>query len=198
MIRGLILTFAISILCSGCQSAGASHAHLRPVNDKEKVAVLGPSDILEINVYGEPELSGLYQVGMDGSIRLPLVGLVEVEGRTPESIRSIYEERLNEEYLNNAQVNVIVKKYNSRRVFVVGQVKSPGNYEYETRMTIVAAVARAGGTTRLADANKTILTRGQGLEQERIVIQLADITRGNSKDIELLPGDIIYVPEALF
>ena len=160
--------------------------------------MLGPSDILEINVYGEPELSGLYQVGMDGSIRLPLVGLVEVEGRTPESIRSIYEERLNEEYLNNAQVNVIVKKYNSRRVFVVGQVKSPGNYEYETRMTIVAAVARAGGTTRLADANKTILTRGQGLEQERIVIQLADITRGNSKDIELLPGDIIYVPEALF
>ena len=65
-------------------------------------------------------------------------------------------------------------------------------------MTIIGAISRAGGTTRIADANKTILTRGQGLEQERIVIQVGNIRRGNSSDIELLPGDIIYVPEALF
>ena len=198
MSRGYFFATLFLLLCTACQSGGASDAQLRPVNDKEKVAVLGPSDILEIKVYGEPELSGLHQVGADGTIRLPLVGIIEVEGRTPESIRRSYEDRLNDQYLNDAQVNVIVKKYNSRRVFVVGQVKAPGNYEYETRMTLVAAIARAGGTTRLADANRTILTRGQGLDQERIVIQLADITRGNSDDIELLPGDIIYVPEALF
>jgi polysaccharide biosynthesis/export protein len=192
----IYLIFMASSL--GCQTPGGAATELRAVKDSEKVAVLGPSDIIEIKVYGEPELSGLHQVAADGSIRLPLVGTLQVEGSTPESIRNNFEIRLNEKFLKDAQVNVVVKKYNSRRIYVVGQVKTPGNYEYETRMTVIGAVSRAGGTTRLANANQTILTRGQGLEQERIVIQLGDIRRGDATDIELLPGDIIYVPEALF
>ena len=119
----------VLIFIVACHTTGSQGSNLRTVQDHEKVAVLGPSDIIEIKVYGEPELSGLHQVSADGTIRLPLVGSLRVEGNTPENVRQSFEERLNEDFLKNAQVNVIVKKYNSRRVYVVGQVKTPGNYE---------------------------------------------------------------------
>jgi polysaccharide export outer membrane protein len=165
---------------------------------EERVAVLGPMDEVEVRVFGEPELSGSHQVSLDGALRLPLIGDVHVDGKAPDAVQREIEAAYNERYLKNAQVNVLVKKYNSRRVYVLGQVKNPGNYDFEERMTVIAAIARAGGVTRLADANRTLLTRGRGDEQKRMSVDVGDIQRGQAPDVEIIPGDIIFVPEALF
>jgi protein involved in polysaccharide export with SLBB domain len=166
--------------------------------DREKTRVLGPSDIIEVRVYGEDDLSGEHQVGVSGEVRLPLVGNVMVEGLTPDETQRAIEKAYNGTFLKDAQVSVLVKAYNSRRIYVLGQVKSPGNYEYEPRMTVIAAIARAGGASKLANANGTVITRGKDEEQTRLRAPVNDIQRGEAPDIELLPGDIVFVPESPF
>ena len=167
-------------------------------SDEERVAVLGPSDVVEVRVFGEPELSGAHQVTADGALRLPLVGSVEVDGLEPEQAQARIEEAYNARYLKNAQVSLIVKKYNSRRIYVLGQVKKPGNYEYAPRMTVIGAIAQAGGTSRLAAPNRTVITRGKGDAQKRMQIPVSDIQRGQAADVELAPGDTVFVPESMF
>lgn len=166
--------------------------------DREKTQVLGPSDVIEVRVYGEPELSGTHQVGAEGEVRLPLVGDVPVEGLTPDQTQVKIEEAYNGAYLKDAQVSVLVKEYNSRRIYVLGQVKKPGNYAYEPRMTVIGAIAVAGGASKLANGNATVITRGKGEEQVRLAAPVNDIQRGEAPDIELLPGDIVFVPESPF
>lgn len=161
-------------------------------------AVLGPGDVIEVRVFNEPDLSGLHQVSAEGSIRLPLVGNLEVAGLSPEQLTERVAAAYNASFLKNAQINVYVKEFNSRKVYVLGQVQKPGPFRYEERMTVIAAIAQAGGTTRLADANRTIITREREGTQVRISAEVADIGRGQAADVELLPGDIVFVPETLF
>lgn len=160
--------------------------------------VLGPNDVVEVRVFGEPDLSGVHQVGADGTLRLPLIGEVAVNGLEPNDAQLLIQTRYNEAYLKNAQVSLLVKKFNSRRVYVLGQVKNPGNYDYQEGMTVIAAIAEAGGATRLGDLNRTLVTRGNGDAQRKISIDVNDIQRGDKPDVELVPGDIVFVPESYF
>ncbi len=191
-ILGLLLTCGL-----GCGSTPSGPLVLE-AKDLEKTQVLGPNDVIEVRVYGEEDLSGTHQVGNEGEVRLPLVGDVVVGGLTPDEAQLEIERAYNGNFLKNAQVTVLVKEYNSRRVYVLGQVKKPGNYAYEPRMTVIAAIARAGGTERLADENSAVITRGKGEEQVRLAAPISDIQRGKAPDIELLPGDIVFVPESPF
>jgi protein involved in polysaccharide export with SLBB domain len=186
------------LIALGLVACATDQAAVIEATDAERVTVLGPSDLIEIRVYGEPELSGAHQISPEGTVRLALIGDIDVDGQTPDDAQRIIEQAYNEKYLKNAQVSLLVKKYNSRRIYVLGQVKSPGNYEFDERMTVIAAIAKAGGTTRLSDGNRAILTRGKGAEQKRMSISVTDIERGRASDVELLPGDIVYVPESMF
>jgi len=191
-------TFALALaaLCTvGCTT---DQAAVIEATDAERVTVLGASDIVEVRVYGEPELSGVHQISPEGTVRLPLIGDVDVDQKTPDDAQKMIEGAYNERYLRNAQVSLLVKKFNSRRIYVLGQVKAPGNYEFDERMTLIAAIAKAGGTTRLSDGTRAVLTRGRGIEQKRMSVNVNDIERGRAADVELLPGDIVYVPESLF
>lgn len=193
----VLLTSALLASFVACMTPTSGAVLDAPASD-EKVSVLGPSDLIEVRVFGEPELSGAHQVSPEGTVRMPLIGDVPVEGKTPDDVQHVIEEAYNAQYLKNAQVTVLVKKYNSRRIYVLGQVKNPGNYEFEERMTVIAAIAKAGGTTRLSDANRTVVSRGRGVEQKRMTVNVSDIQRGTAGDVELVPGDIVYVPESLF
>ncbi|MCP4501014.1 MAG: hypothetical protein GY822_13730 [Deltaproteobacteria bacterium] len=160
--------------------------------------MVGPGDILEIRVFREKELSGTFEVNGDGEIRLPLLDALVVNNLTSAEITEKVEAAYNEKYLKNAQVTVFVKDYNSRKIIVVGEVKKPGPVAYRVRMTIVEAVARAGGTTRLAAPSKTIIIREKNGERVRFLVDLNEVKRGDSADIVLYPGDIISVPVSPF
>ncbi len=190
-------TIAILAVLTG--AACASGPEPAPqVTAGELKPVLGPNDVVEVRVFGEPDLSGVHQVGADGTLRLPLIGEVAVNGLEPNDAQLLIQTRYNEAYLKNAQVSLLVKKFNSRRVYVLGQVKNPGNYDYQEGMTVIAAIAEAGGATRLGDLNRTLVTRGNGDAQRKISIDVNDIQRGDKPDVELVPGDIVFVPESYF
>lgn len=163
------------------------------------LAILGEGDIIEIRVFDEPELSGKHKIGSMGEVRLPLVGTTKLSGLTPEQAAAKISKSYGENYLKLAEVSVFVESFNSRKVYVLGQVKTPGPYPFEENMTVIGAVARAGGTSPTASSNSTVITRDSGEgEQTTITAKVADIGRGESKDVHLFPGDIIFVPESIF
>lgn len=167
--------------------------------DEQAKPTVGPGDVVEVRVFGEPELSGVYQVGIDGSVRMPLVGNVPVTGMTADEMTSTIEGRYNEKYLKNAQINVLVREFNSRKIYVLGAVGKPGAFAFSSRMTVLDAVLLAGGPSKVADPNATIITRrADSGELERMKVAVASIGSGTGEDVELKPGDIVYVPESIF
>ncbi len=184
-------------LVAGCATSPDAPTVLE-AKDREKTQILGPNDVIEVRVYGEQDLSGEHQVTAEGQVRLPLVGDISVDGLTPDEAQLAIEKAYNDAYLKSAQVTVLVKAYNSRRIYVLGEVKRPGNYPYEPRMTVIGAIALAGGAAKLANENGTVITRGKGEEQVRLSAPVNDIQQGEAPDVELLPGDIVFVPESPF
>lgn len=167
-----------------------------PVVAGDSRPILGSGDVIEVRVFGEDDLSGEHQVSSSGTIRLPLVGEMRVEGLTADDLTERIAAAYNAKYLKDAQVTVLVKKMISRQVFVLGQVKNPGPIPYEGRMTVIAAIARAGGITQLGDANRAVISREKEGKTKRMRASIADISRGNAPNVEVLPGDIIFVPES--
>lgn len=190
----------IGLFLQGCahQEPVESLVAIQVTSAEAPVTMLGAGDVLEIRIYNEPELSGIHQVGSDGTVRLPLLGPVVVQGLSPEEATEKITAAYNSEFLQNAQVSVFVKEFNSRKVYVLGQVKNPGPYPFDEKMTIIAAIAKAGGTTRLADPNRTVVTRDKEGNQMRLNAMVGDIGRGEAPDLSLMPGDIVFVPESLF
>ena len=110
----------------------------------ENVYRIGPFDVLDISVFQVPELTKSVQVADSGTINLPLVGEVHVAGRTPQQLEHDLTARLGAEYLQNPQVTVVVKEYNSQNVTISGAVKKPGVYPIRGRTTLLQMVALAG------------------------------------------------------
>jgi polysaccharide export outer membrane protein len=191
-----LIMAAVVLAPMGCRTAN-------PVEETEVLAddvrpVIGPGDVMSVNIFGEPDLSGEHHVSTDGTIRLPLVGNLPVVGLTADEANDRVAAAYNAQFLKNAQVSIFIKAFNSRRVYVLGAVKKPGPVAYTDYMTVLAAVSMAGGPSRIADANRSMLTREQDGEKLRLRVPVADIGKGTAQDIELKPGDIIFVPESLF
>ncbi len=160
-------------------------------------ATLGPDDVFEIRVYKEPDLSGIYRVDTDGFIVFPMLGKVKVEGMTPNKVSEYLEKHL-ANYLVNPYVSVYIKEFNSKKIFVFGQVGKPGTFRYEDNMTIIQAVTLAGGLTPRSASNRTIVTRIIEGKEYQVVVPVKDIGEGKKKNFLLIPGDIVFVPDALF
>lgn len=159
---------------------------------------LGPSDVFEVRVFQEPDLSGLYRVAADGSIDYPLCGRLAVGGRNAEEVAHALTDCLKGRYLKNPQVTVFLRELNSRKVFVFGEVGKPGTFPFEEGMSVVQAVALAGGFTRLAAKNSCTITRVLDGREQRIKVPVEDVVAGRAPNFALLPGDILYVPESVF
>jgi protein involved in polysaccharide export with SLBB domain len=192
------LVMLLATLVAGA-TCGLPPASDLPPPDLKTTEVLGPGDVVEIRIFNEPDLSGVHQVGDSGQVRLPLVGAVDVAGRTPDQLLVAITDAYNARYLKNAEVSLFVKERNSQKVFVLGQVGKPGPIAIETgKMTVIEAIARAGGTTKLADASRALLTREHDGKQFRVSVNVAAIGNGTAPDVELQPGDILFVPETIF
>ena len=149
------LAFAVG---SGCTASTPNP----PVETSSSVpSVLGPDDIIEVQVYLEKGLSGVYRIDVDGSLTYPLVGQIQVAGLTASEIALTLRNALSEGYLTNPQVAVFVKEFNSRKITIIGQIKKPGRYEFRDGMTLVEAIALAGGTTDSAILRVMQVTRRQ-------------------------------------
>jgi polysaccharide export outer membrane protein len=183
----------------GAATCGLPDTTALPEPDLQRTEVLGAGDVVEVRVFNEPDLSGTHQVSEGGSIRLPLVGTLRAAGLSPDELTTRIASAYNERFLKNAEVSLFVKERNSQKVFVLGQVAKPGAVAVSTgRMTVIEAIAAAGGTTKLADASRALLTREKDGKQVRVAVDVAAIGKGQAPDVELQPGDILFVPETLF
>ena len=101
-------------------------------------------------------------------------------------------------FMRDPQVTVVVREYNSKKVFVFGEVQKPGTFVFQDGMTIVQAVTLAGGFTRTASQNSTSVTRRVKGQEIKTKLHVQDIALGKAPNFTLEPGDIVYVPESLF
>jgi len=180
-------------------TCGLDEASTLPPADLERTEVLGVGDVVDVRIYGEAELSGTHQISEQGTIRLPLVGAILAAGLSPDELSASIAGAYNAQYLKRAEVSLFVKERNSQKVFVLGSVSKPGPVAIAgRRITVIEAIAQAGGTSKLADASRVVLTRENDGKQIRVAVDVAAIGRGQAPDIEMQPGDILFVPETLF
>ena len=142
-------------------------------------------------------MSGAYRVAGDGTIDFPLIGKTKVDGLTASTLSDELRLALSK-YLNNPSVSVFLKEYNSRKIFVFGQVRQPGTFAYEQGMNIVQAITLAGGFEKLADQDATSVTRVVEGREQRLKVSVKAIAEGRAQNFALAPGDIVFVPETLF
>jgi polysaccharide export outer membrane protein len=157
--------------------------------------VVQPGDLLQVSVWHEPDLTREVRVSPDGWITYPLVGEVQAEGATVESLRTALEEKLHK-YINEAVVNVSVKEPDGNRIYVLGKVNRPGVYPFTKSIDVVQALTLAGGTSKFASINDIkILRRVEG-EQQTYKFRYSDVERGKSleQNIVLRSGDVVVVP----
>jgi len=128
---------------------------------------IGPKDLLEINVFELPELNQTVRVTEDGSITIPLVGNVRIEGLTKDEVERKLATLLEQKYLKKARVSVFIKEYQSKRVAVIGAVEHPGMYELVGRLTLLQMISKAGGFTEKASNELFVLREGKGGMESR-------------------------------
>ena len=175
------------------------YAHLNAeIKQQLKSVGLGPGDVFEVRVYGEKGLSGVHRMANDGSIDFPLIGRIEAGGMTPRAIGELLTQRLRDDkILVSPSVSVYVMEYNSRKIFVLGQVKTPGTFPYSNGMNVVEAVALAGGFSPTANPNFVVVTRDVDGHETRIPVPVGKISKGLAVNLELQSGDIIYVSDTM-
>lgn len=158
--------------------------------------VIGPQDVLAINVWREPELSRIEPVRPDGKISLPLIGDVKASGLTPKMLQTEISKAL-EAYIRKPEVAVILQEANSHKFNVVGEVQHPGSYLLASNMSVLDALAAAGGFRDFAKTTKIyVLRRVPNGFSVRIPFNYKKAIQGRKRDLDLqlLPGDTIVVP----
>jgi polysaccharide export outer membrane protein len=165
---------------------------IRPWNEQDYR--LGPGDKLRVEVYGEPQLSQALQVRPDGKITLTLIGDVLAAGRTSIELRDALTTAL-KQYVNSPAVTVIVQDAVANQIDVVGEVATPGQQVLMGPMTILQAIARAGGLKEFAKPGGIYILRpdAKGVPQ-RYDAQYKDALKGKVAPIVLQPGDTVVVP----
>ena len=155
---------------------------------------ISAGDILFIRVSPAEELSKEVVVSADGKIVFPLIGAIKVEGYTIKEAEKILQKNL-AVYITQPKVSITVKLYSRKQVFILGEVKSPGGYLYKDGLKLFELISQAGGLTKYAGTRNIKIYRGEKKEQKVIIANLDEIIADPSKDILLLPGDIVEVPK---
>lgn len=158
--------------------------------------VIGIEDVIEISVWKNPDVSKTVMVRPDGMISLPLVGDLMAAGLTPAQLKDAITESL-KEYQETVVTSVIVQEVNSYRIFVMGEVMSPGTYTMTRKMSVIQAIALAGGFNPFA-SRKIVLVReaGENKTAEKIFIRFDDIVDTDARrdmNLTLKPGDTVFV-----
>jgi polysaccharide export outer membrane protein len=158
--------------------------------------VIGADDVLAVDVWREHELSRVLSVRPDGKISLPLVGELKVAGQTPLQLQGTLTARL-KEYIEHPEVTVMVQETRSQKFNVVGEVQRPGEFGFGHPVTILDAIALAGGLRDFAKSKKmyVIRTASDG-SQQRLHVNYKDVVKGKKprENIVLQSHDTVVVP----
>jgi len=158
--------------------------------------IIGAEDVLSIYVWKEPDMSKTVPVRPDGMISLPLVGEIKAAGYTPVQLQDVLSESM-KKLISDPQVTVVVEKVSSLSFNIVGEVLRPGYFPLTRRMTVLDAIAMAGGFKDFAKTKKVyVLRTSANGTQERLLFNYKDVIKGKNpqQNIELLPRDTIVVP----
>lgn len=203
----LLVVTAACIAISGCSnnttqlpSAVARASLTTDVNSYQYL--IGPGDQLTIFVWRNPEISGSFLVRPDGQVSTSLVEDIDVSGRTPTMLARELEEQLST-YINNPRVTVSVNRFSgpfSEQVRVIGEATSPRTVSYTQHMTLLDLMIQVGGLTQFADGNGAKLIRVIDNEQQTYNINIEDLIKDGdiTENVDILPGDVIIIPEAWF
>ena len=159
-----------------------------PAQASDAKYILGSGDRVRVTVFGEDDLSGEYEIDGSGVVAFPLVGEVQAGGGTARKLEKEIATKLKDGYLKNPTISVEILTY--RPFFILGEVKRPGSYPFKNGLTVLNAVAMAGGYTYRAKSNLWVITRGDSKEW-----QAREVTAG---DFQVRPGDTIMIPERFF
>ncbi|MFC3204440.1 XrtA/PEP-CTERM system exopolysaccharide export protein [Alteromonas oceani] len=204
--RLLLVAAALGTLLTGCSGTSSlPQATTRPslttdVNDYKYL--IGPGDNVSIFVWRNPEISGSFVVRPDGKVTTALVEDLDVSGRTPTMLAREIEEKLST-YINNPRVTVSVNGFSgplSEQVRVIGEATNPTAINYTEHMTLLDLMIAVGGLTEFANGNNAKLIRVVDGRQRTYEIAIDDLIRDGdiSKNVDMLPGDIVIIPEAWF
>jgi len=196
-----LLAALVPALLGLAMSAQESPAEQVPSAAESTDYVLQPSDLIRVMVFQEPDLMREVRITQEYTITLPLIGTIDLRGKTvrqaEEIIRSLYDK----DYLVNPQINLTVLEYTQRTVKVLGAVNQPGAIVFppEQKMGLLEAIARAGGFSRIAERRKVRLSRTlDDGKSENYIINTDEMIQGASAQQWLLTkGDVIFVPERI-
>jgi len=200
-----ILFIVISQLLTACSNSTLPTASLYPSNTTDTSSyryLIGAGDSLNIFVWRNPEVSGSFTVRPDGMITTSLVEDIPVTGKTPTELAREIEKTLST-YLRDPIVTVTVGGFVgpfSEQIRVIGEASQPMSINYTQNMTLLDVMIQVGGLTQFADGNDAVLVRIENGEQKQYDIFIEDLIKDGDiiANVDMLPGDIIIIPEAWF
>jgi len=174
--------------------AGCAHKPAMKVDNSDQPYRIGREDVLDVAVWRDADLSRTLPVRPDGYISMPMTGDVLAAGKTPTELAEEIKERL-KPYVQEPRVTVIIREVNSSRVFVTGEVANPGAYPLRGRVSLVQAIALAGGFTDFANSDRITVIRTDD-KGGKIPVRYSDLisNKDGNQDVILRPGDTIVVP----
>jgi polysaccharide export outer membrane protein len=181
-------------VCTVALAAGCAHETSRPPQVAHIEYQIGREDVITVEVWKDPSLSTKVPVRPDGKITLPMIGTLEAEGRTTDDLKKEITDKLRP-FVEQPVVSVMVSEINAARFYVLGEVAHPGAYPVRGRLTVVQALALAGGPTEFANDRKVVVIRNAGDgSQTRFKVDARDVLAGNAPALPLQPGDTVFVP----
>jgi polysaccharide export outer membrane protein len=201
LLRRFSLAFVASVaLLSGCASNSLPPAPQKAASAEYRYQI-GPGDQLEISVWRNPELSAKVPVRPDGKITTPLIEDLEAVGKNPADLAREIEARL-AKYIRDPSVTVLVTSFvgnATEQIRVVGQAARPAALPYRQNMTLLDVMITVGGITEFAAGNRAVLIR-QAENNKQYSVRLKDLLKGGdvSANVEVVPGDVIMIPEGIF
>lgn len=162
----------------------------------ESAVTLGPSDKLDVVVYhGTRQTKATYVVDAVGDIEVQFLGQVKATGKTPQALRDELQAKLGDGYLKDPIVSVTVLELNSRKLSVLGQVNKTGTIRFTPGMTITEAIALSGGFSAMARKNNVQVRRTLNGKMVTYTVAVERIAEGDNPNMQLMPGDEVFVPE---
>lgn len=220
MLRKIVITLGFAALLHGCNgyspdeygrsSVGAANApsaaqaELSRIADKYVASStpgnagykIGPMDIVDVSVFGVPELTKTAQVSENGAINLPLLGEVPVSGKTVSQVERELQGKLNAKFLKSAHVSVMVKEYNNSRVTIMGAIKSQSVQSLRGPTTLLQVIAQAGGTDRETASTNVVVFQNADGQRTAVRYDLNDINTGKVADPPVQAGDVIVIEDS--
>jgi polysaccharide export outer membrane protein len=179
---------AVALLVSGCAGSTLSEAEQQAIVAASTApAKLLPGDKIRIVVFGEDKLSGEFQLDQTGQISLPLAGTIKAQGLTQTELEQELAKKFRSQYLRDPKVTVTIATL--RPYYIIGEVKSPGQFPYQSGLNVLTALAIAGGPTYRANRTTVEIQRQGETSMHDYPI---------SASVPVLPGDVIKVPERYF